>query len=166
MSNTNNANIGQGSNVAQTEQTISNNAVMAEVMGELTSTKAEKLSLFMPYFKEETETFVRKCSGRGDNAWKKVADKILTIEKADENQIAYIHRIYDEFDLDTPYSLQQLVMTVSAIRRGLGLPIETSGSKWYIQQLSNIFLIEKVMDSEILTKVTGYMFTFKLAPVN
>jgi len=167
MTNTNNAINGQGSDVAQTEQSISNNAMVTPVVVEpLTSIKAEKLSLFMPYFKGKTEEFVRKCSGRGENAWKKVAAKITAIDTADLDHKAYIDRLYAEFDLDQPYILSELVTQVSEIRRDMGLPIEVSGPKWYIQQLSDIFLIEKLNDSNSSTKIDGYKFIYKLAPVN
>jgi len=131
----------------------------------LTGVKLDKLGIFMPYFGEDTEEFVYKCSGRGDQSWKNLAQRIHDLDIADENLSAYVARLYEDFELNMLYDPLQIIKMVGTIRRELRMPIEEQSQKWYLQQVSNIFLIEKVMDKTSgYPKLIGYKLLFRLKP--
>lgn len=145
--------------------TLASQTVPQIITYNLSGVKLEKLGIFMPYFGERTEEFVAKCTGRGENSWKKVAQRIHDLDTANEETALYVARMYEEFELDFAYSSVDIIKNVGIIRRELKMPIGEQTTKWYIQQASDLFLIEKVLDNAVsYPKVTGYKFLFKLKP--
>ncbi|WP_316772880.1 hypothetical protein [Pedobacter frigiditerrae] len=131
----------------------------------ISGVKVEKLGMFMPYFGENTQEFIFKCSGRGDNSWKKVASRIHLLDIADAEQTSYNNRLYDEFELNRDYDTPTIIKIVSTVRRDLGLPIGEQTSKWYADQICNLFLTEKMLDTNVgYSKIIGYVLLFKLSP--
>jgi len=131
----------------------------------LSGVKLDKLGIFMPYFGEHTEEFVYKCSGRGDQSWRNLAQRIHDLDTANENLSAYVARLYEDFELNMLYDPLQIIKMVGTIRRELRMPIEEQSQKWYLQQVSNVFLIEKVMDKTSgYPKLIGYKLLFRLKP--
>jgi|GEM_PF-5392344 len=130
----------------------------------LKGVKQEKLGIFMPYFGEQTAEFISKCSGRGENSWKKVMDRIHSLDNANDDEKLYINRLYEIFELEEIATISKVIGQIGIVRRELGLKIEEQTSKYYLQQLSRAFLIEKVRDEGNMLNVTGYKLLFKLMP--
>jgi hypothetical protein len=133
----------------------------------LTGVKEQKYAVFNAYYGDQTEEFVMKCTGRSPNSWKQVSSRIHDLEVATEEQSLVTERIYEDFDLNHQYTAVEIVKCICQILRDLKLPISHHDTKWFIDEVTKRFLIEKITDDAVgYTKVIGYKFLFRLKPIS
>jgi uncharacterized UBP type Zn finger protein len=110
----------------------------------LTGVKAQKFGIFYPFFGDSTESFVRLCSGRGENAWSKVLDKVHYLDTLEDDKIKQMaNDLYSKFTLDVEVSITDVIKIVGQSAREHGVK-PNQDAKWYLDWVSSLFLVEKV----------------------
>jgi len=111
---------------------------------------------------------------RGENSWKSVNDKLADLLRADPNNNHYNDTLYDNFDIDTLYTSNDIISIVGAVRRDCGLsPYISSLKRNCEHEFWRLFIAEPQYrevccedgsDTKTKRLLDGYIPRFRLKP--
>lgn len=136
----------------------------------LTNMQKQKYNYLKGLIGDETSALklVTLIEGRGKNSFGQIVNKMQALDNADQPEVEYNNSLYENFDLDSVYTVDTIISTVSQVRKENGMEPYTSGWKqkclndFYKLFIVHEVYIESVSEGLIKKQFCGYKPVFKL----
>jgi hypothetical protein len=144
--------------------------IKSAALDSLTSKQLERYYYLFPLFGEDAFTIVQLLAGgRGKNSWNVFQEKLNEIINAPLQDREYYNTLYESFELDRPYKMDEIIQNVSTVRSDMKLESFGEAIKLKCEtDFLRLFLTENVYDvdasASVRRKVLGYTPIYKIKP--